>query len=535
MIVDELAAHMVDPQFTAAFFAGLGERRTLELPDRLRRWLPEGGTAAVDTVSRAFGSAMSGAATAAGFAAIAKAVQDKADNSDDQAAIGDLLSAGRFPTEWLAQTVVNQVLVPGNMTARSALTPYLNALANNPSAARLAISLASRDSPLPKVTLPDNALAAGFPLMARQIPAVDRRPDLVGLLKDLNGRAAADDTSADAFGRLLAAASGAYDEADDKHSDQAARFAYTVITTVDDMNLAPPTRIHLAEIGGSYAAEITEGANIEDSNMTEPSAFTPVYAKASGLASAFRLSMKDTYRFLKTFADSPENLAHFDDGMGRLTQRLFTEGSKKVLQSKNVDLLDNAFKALGSARGFEMAAAETVQGNLDSIDEQREKINGLILDSALGVGGFFVPFEQAGQVAWFALSTGFSANDALSSVPDTRVNRNTKANRALALGRQHVIADSLMANGFPAKVTPAEFQAQCPPGVAIADANGNLRPFPEIRKSGNAGLEAFERWASQNSMGTEEKLALGRLSAQLADDFQGPEGRALPRALAFDE
>jgi len=56
------------------------------------------------------------------------------------------------------------------------------------------------------------------------------------------GSGVLDASSADApCGRLLASASGAYDERDGAQSDLAARFAFTVITTVDDLSLASAT------------------------------------------------------------------------------------------------------------------------------------------------------------------------------------------------------------------------------------------------------------------------------------------------------
>jgi transcriptional regulator with XRE-family HTH domain len=53
-----------------------------------------------------------------------------------------------------------------------------------------------------------------------------------------------------------------------------------------------------------------------------------------------------------------------------------------------------------------------------------------------------------------------------------------------------------------------EFQAPCPPGIAIADANGNLRPFSELLKQGDRGLAAFERWATANGMGGTDDLSV---------------------------
>lgn len=148
-IVERLAAHADDAEFTAAFFAGIGSRRTVELPRRLRRILQENVDDAVRTVSRAFGSAVSGGPVVPGFAAVAAAVRARADRDEDRGSIGDLLSTGRLPTEWLAEVVVTQMFLPGDESNGATLTPYLRALSENPAAARLAIALATGDSPLP--------------------------------------------------------------------------------------------------------------------------------------------------------------------------------------------------------------------------------------------------------------------------------------------------------------------------------------------------------------------------------------------------
>jgi hypothetical protein len=238
-IVAELAAHANDAEFAAAFFAGIGADRTIELPARLRTWLPEGQDAAVATVSRAFGVAVSAGMAVGGFAAIAERAHDASSahaSDDERAGVGDLPSAGRFPTEWLAPTVANQVLLPGRaaLTSGAALTPYLPALAANPPAARLALNLASTQSPLPQpidLTAPLTGGGDGTAGQStRSRSPADRRPDLPGLLQQLNDRASFDAASADAFGRLLASAAGAYDEHDGAHSDTAARFAFTTIT-----------------------------------------------------------------------------------------------------------------------------------------------------------------------------------------------------------------------------------------------------------------------------------------------------------------
>ncbi|MFD8555786.1 hypothetical protein ACFV1N_00665 [Streptosporangium canum] len=207
---------------------------------------------------------------------------------------------------------------------------------------------------------------------------------------------------------MLAAASGAYDEEDGKHSQESAAFAFTVMTTMDDLKLGKEVRVHLAEIAGAYTTEIAEGADIGDANMTEDSALKPS-TSAFGMKSVFTLSPKDTYRFLKLFADSAENLAPFDEGMGRFSQKLIADASATTRRTGDVERLDKVFTALGNVRGFELAAVTKVQGNLDMIDKQRDDLVGFIRDTAIGATSMVLAPTTSATIAWFALSTSLSA------------------------------------------------------------------------------------------------------------------------------
>ncbi|WP_182906601.1 hypothetical protein [Microbispora sp. H13382] len=63
---------------------------------------------------------------------------------------------------------------------------------------------------------------------------------------------------------MLAAAAGAYDKKDGAHSDVAARFAFAIMTGTPGFRFAPPTRVHLAEVAGAYATEMTEGETVRE-------------------------------------------------------------------------------------------------------------------------------------------------------------------------------------------------------------------------------------------------------------------------------
>lgn len=537
-IMGTLSAHAADPEFTGAFFGALGVRRTLELPKRLRHVLQEDDQSAVELASRAFATAISGGATAAGFPAIREALMLKADTFEEQTATGDLLSAGRFPTEWLAQVVTAQVLLPKSTATGVSLTPYLNALAKDPGAARLAISLATKDSPLPRNTL--GVLLA---------PAVrggrtDQRPDLVTFLKALNERAVRDATSADAFGRLLASAAGAYDETEGGHSERAARFAFTVITTADEMKIAASTRIHLSEIAGAYASEMTEGANLGDDNQLMPSAFGAVSSRISGLKSMFRLSPKDTYRFIKTFADTDANLKPFENGMGNLARRLINAGVPSMVKSKDPTRMDEVFAVLGNVRGLELAAAEKLRKAVDDSVEESRKGIGWARGGVFGVVGLVLPVGMAGSILWTAVCAMDSTNETFGPEPDKQVDKLRESDDLETLARRHAIAQTLMDAGFAPEISLSEYQAACPPGVAIVDSAGRLRPFADIAITHNTedkkvsindeGLQALDQWFIANGMGGKEVFSLGEVSKKVADIFDGRKNNGQARAKVFD-
>ncbi|WP_327046678.1 hypothetical protein OG320_01895 [Microbispora sp. NBC_01189] len=520
-IVERLAAHADDAEFTAAFFAGIGSRRTVELPRRLRRILQENVDDAVRTVSRAFGSAVSGGPVVPGFAAVAAAVRARADRDEDRGSIGDLLSTGRLPTEWLAEVVVTQMFLPGDESNGATLTPYLRALSENPAAARLAIALATGDSPLPRDTTA---------LLAHVGGRRDRRPGLVAFLRDLNRRASGDAESADAFGRLLAAASGAYDERDGAHSDVAARFAYAVVTGTSDFRFAPPTRVHLAEIAGAYATEMAEGANLGDSNQLLPSGFGPVESRVPGLSPAFRLSPEDTFRFLLTFAGDAGDRRPFDRGMGDLAWRLVGVNVPPMLKTGDPSRLDDVFAALGNVRGFELAAAEKHLQALDDLDKRNELANDMAWDVSQLVLGKAVPELE---VLWLLLDQGRELNKNVGPDGKTHVEELRGDDDAETLGRQHTVAALLLGAGFPATVSPGDYQATCPPGVAIADDKGGLRPFADIAQSGTEGLRALDQWFITNGMGGREDFTLGEESRKLSDLYDGRKNHGRVRAATF--
>ncbi len=537
-VINILAANRNNAEFTAAFFAELGPEKTFDLPTLLRdNGIVEGGTPAdpspddqiLRVVSEAFGSAIRGGSKVPGFAKVKEAAENPAEPDANYFGVSVLLSYGRFPAEWLASVVVAH----GFARPRLVSAGFLYALGNNSGAARLAIAAVTKGGPLPAGPRLDAVLGSSIVAGAGQ---TDKRPELAAYLKELSSSAQLTDGRADAFGRMLAAASGAYDEKDGKHSQEAARFAFTVITKADEWVIGDATRVHLSEIAGSYATEMTEGANLGDDNQLLPSAFEPVTSRIAGLKPMFRLSPEDTYRFIATIPD-PEadpatdpNLKPFHTGMGDLGLRLVKEGVAAMKAGKDPTRLDDAFAALGNVRGLELAAAEKLYKEVDDRVEEWEKHKSFAIGTAFGLAGFAVPgaWGLKGEIFWEGISTAWSAYDTYKPDPDKQVDKMHLTDDRETLGRQYAIAYALMDAGFTPKVSPRAYQATCPPGISIVGADGNLRPFTDIANSGDKGLRALEQWFIANGMG-DNKKSLGEESRFLADRFDGRKEAARAR------
>ncbi|MET8337629.1 hypothetical protein ABZV14_32205 [Streptosporangium canum] len=521
-ILDKLAHGQKDAYLTAGFFRVLGPKGMLGMLQRLERYDKKSSDKHRQAIGNALATAVGAQPGLLGSAWKAGNLK-KASGSE----LASLLRYGMFPTAWLSEIARGRVGKPvgtGDGTRprrwKTDLVPLLPALANNPDVTRGLFNAMSREDLRDLFT----------ELNRTETPLPYKRPPGMDF-----------DVSAE-FGRMLAAGGGAYEKG--PHSPEAAKFAFNVMTIMGDlrdpegspgkpMDVAPGARIFMSTLAGAYAAEITEGADIGDANMTQASTLKP-FTSSFGTTSAFSLSPKDTFRFLKTFADSAKNLAPFDRGMGRFSQELIADASATARRTRDAEQMDRVFTALGNVRGFERAAVEKVQGNLDMIDKQHKDVVNFTRDTAIALTSIFAAPTLAYDFAWFALSTTLAADGAFGEEDETRVERADKEDGIATLGRQHTYAQMLMANGFVPKVTPAEWQAACPPGVTITDAKGNLQSFSELVKQGNKGLESFERWAAANGMGSKEDLSVGKLSDDMANAFESRNKRGRERGLAFD-
>jgi hypothetical protein len=528
-VFEELKAHRHDAGFTAAFFAALGPAGIRRMNAALRRLPDKERPDALRTAGTAFATAVSGGAKTPGFAAVMKAAEKamtgNAEDAEDVEAVAALLSHGDYPDAWLAGLAA-PALRSGSRIGGSALAGLLNALGNNPAAARLAIGSAARFGPDPDPP----TVARPFGRLPGSPEKWDDRPELAAFLKDLNERTMGTPETAGAFGRLLAAASGAYDEQDGKHSQEAAFFAYTVMTTADGWRLNDATRIHLAEIAGSYATEITMGANLNDADVAKDSAMqtTPglfEWTPPPGLRGAFRLSPEDTFRFMTTFAGDTDARLRFDAGMDAFLHRVLPHAANAAKNSGDTSPLDNLFTALGNVRGTELAAAVRVLKPGDDGSEDAEDAESFLAGGVMGVVGLLTPFAAIPRT-WTALSTGVSGYYTYGRGPEEKVKELLEAEETKTFGRRRETAQILMEQGFVPKV---------PPAGAIADSKGGLRSFEDILKQGTAGVKAFDQWTVDNGMGKGDLLSLGELTAQQSKAFNGAKGEAYSRGKSYAE
>ncbi|RBQ21237.1 hypothetical protein DP939_00445 [Spongiactinospora rosea] len=526
----ELSAHSQDAVYSAAFFAALGPSAAQKMAAATERLAEEKQADARMAAGTAFAMAVSGGASVPGFAAVMKSVErsaksGKPEDDEELEAISALLSHGNYPDVWLAE-LVQPALLPDSRITGPTLAGLLNALGNNPAAARLAIGAATRFGPRP----PMPTLTVPFGPLPKSPEHWDRRPKLAAFLKGLNKRVSHSPEISDAFGRLLAAASGAYDERDGQHGREAALFTYTVMTSADEWSLNDATRVHLSKIAGSYASEITMGADLGDTDMTKDSAMQPIPEALApitipGLRGAFRLSPKDTFRFMTTFAGTPQTRRPFEDGMDALLERMFPIVADPVKSGQDILLLDRLFNALGNVRGFELAAAVRVLKPKDEALKNAEAAESFLSGALLGAFGLVTPFSLIPRT-WTTLSTGVSAYYTYGRNPKMRVEEVEKLDGSETLARRYEVAQLLIRHGFTPEV---------PPSGLIADQDGTLRSFQEILKRGDSGMKAIDQWLIDNGMGKGDELSFGELSRRVAVSFDGEKQPAFNRAKLYKD
>ncbi|WP_433335699.1 hypothetical protein [Spirillospora sp. CA-294931] len=519
-LLNELGPHRFDGDYTAAFFAALGTKLTLGLPSRIAEHGRDGHVGRqLRETSQAFATAVSSGTRVPGFGTVARSLFNPDLSPDDRRNAAALVSSGAFPPEWLASLARLHALDPlhrqaaarpdmraADLTATDweTVRRMLRALANNPVASRLAF---------------------------QEMAAEER--GLAPVLTTFTRMATLDPETATQLGRAFAAASS-------ERSTNAATFAFTVITTVPKTTVSDNMRLPLAQIAGTYATEITEGANIDD--RTQGTAFGRVQTYTPGLKPMFSLSPQDTYAFLKTFADSPTHMRPFEQGMSDLTRRLGAEGIRLEIAKGKGDLphgtpgLERVMQALGYVAGLQSQAQHTVQGRLDERDANRREDLAKLPGLAFDTGAVFLPMAPMvdenlwGLVRQAAEGHISRTND--TAADNTRISRLESRELQLSLGLQHSVVQRLLSGGYPLKVRPADFTPPHP-DHPFTTPRGRLLPYDQLTKDTKA-LDNYVTWLETNGRGGHDDDAFGQVAVRASGAFAGKQHQASHEAANWE-
>jgi hypothetical protein len=527
-VLSSLGDNRYDPDVTAAFFATLGAQRTRLLPLEVNRSDNPNKDQQIVAISDAFGTAVSAGSQVSGMEHLRQEMPQITGNADDERGLAKLLSHGRFSADWLAEVIrahaIEPVLHPSDPSAGlpQAYTAFLRALARNPAAARLALE---GDPGIQSPSLQ--------PLSALSSAGLSGQNALASTLTKLTSAGMDDAAAANELGKVLASAAGATDETDGNHSGEAAWFAYTIITTLGGFNqhslLSPPgvnenLKVSLSQIAGSYATELTAGANLNDEHSDLGSSFRPqVKSIIPGLDPMFQLSPKDTYAFLQTFADTDANVQLFAQGMGVLTQRLEALGVQIEKDRRPGDKatrgLEWILESIGYITGLQLAAEEKVRGELDKQDEDSRKMTQHLLGAESSALGFFGPEVLGLEVIFEAglYAVGEASGAALDAVGNPRTKALSRQEAALALSGHYNIVKALLDGGYKLEVTPADFSKAHP---SIVDSSGHLLSWGDLAKDTNR-LKSYKDWLQANGMASGADDSFGRLSVKASHEFLG--------------
>ncbi len=298
------------------------------------------------------------------------------------------------------------------------------------------------------------------------------------------------DTVADAFGRVVEAGTGVNDETMGQHTAQANAFAFQVITASATHDVVPWTvKDSLARIAASYAPEILAGANLAEhgtdaSTMTAPGNWSPI----PGVEPGFYLSLGDTYALLRSFGDTDQLSAPFDETAAVLYTELL---GAAIRADETGGLAESLARRFGYLAGVEYLAQKGVRADLDANDQAIADTLGTVFNTVLGK---ITPPAQVATWVWKAGVWGVkkgvqAARD--DAAEDTRVGALDSAALQAALLREATIAQILLEHS-PARAVelPAELVA---PGGGLISA-GAIAEDPDLTR-------AFQDWLDSQNPG----------------------------------
>ncbi|TDD44323.1 hypothetical protein E1286_27455 [Nonomuraea terrae] len=502
-LIERVLTRKDDPDFAAAFFGELGTAGTVALPKDILDLFGPAATGVpvgpeekkvLGDFSRMFAAAGAAVPPDPRFPKVMSDIERGGEGIDAES-LSWLVSEGAFPTQWLT-TVARRHLRPAPTGRVDVARRFLSALSRNPTAARATVT------------------------------------DLAGLSTHVSR----DPAASDAFGRVLAAASGVYDEKDGAHSAKAAAFAFQVITQGPGLLKNDEMRKYFAEIAGAYATEFAATPSPLDSDSQLPSRFGGFDDNLVGTNPMFRLSLADGYRFMKTFADNDAHMEPFDKGMAALTQRLFEAGvrtDRHLLAFPPADrrqqetAVEQVFTRLGAVAGTQFSAMKAVRGTADLSDKENAERFGQVLDKGMDAGMLFLPTAGGlpAAAAWMFLSWGLKDGLGAAMEPDLRLPDVKKKELAHTRAVLYELATGLVAQGYTSKDPPVGFKPPTDP--LIVEEHGRLRPYSEISADPRAN-KAFLDWLKENGSVDDaaDRRMLGKVAGAASRKFAGEGANA---------
>ncbi len=517
----ELDRHKDDPAYTAAFYGRLGGQKTKIIPRFLSQSGSETARGDLEIYSHALGTALVAQYPPAGMDIVRRDLERPSGNRADAWDKGAMLAFAKgAPADFLARVARDNALDEfaddpeqdwrgGGLDAARLGLPedtvaiFLKVVANSSEASRIALTTMGQ---------PDH----GHPL-----------GDNINRFLDYGRAVGTGDEVTEQLGDALASGSGADDEQMGHHSREAAQFAEQVIMVMGHREDPPWNMGHsMAEIAGSYAPEIVAGADV-DNDRTE---IVP------GIDPRFSLSTDDTFGFMKTFAATDEMSQPFDDAMGTLAERMIDAGvDADVKGTGDAPGLQRVMEYLGYAGGLENASRLEVRGSLDDQEQRIRDFMGDLGNIAMNAAPVN-PATLGGKILWQVIQfEGGKAIDEWVDGGPSRVDDLNARRQAQSLASSYLIADKLLAHGYPMATPPDDAAANWagqhgvdPSRARFTDSSGHLLPPDQIAGDRDR-LAAYDAWLEANGRGGEHDGAFGQQAESLANSEQGAFDRTSRR------
>ncbi|GAA4590597.1 hypothetical protein GCM10023194_47820 [Planotetraspora phitsanulokensis] len=486
-IAEELKAYQDDPEVLAAFFTGVQPpNRLTSLPNLMYACGSKTATQDLEVFSKALGVAISAEnLTTPGMDKVKQALTTSGGvpgtNWDKLA----LLQYGKFPTDFVKLAAKNLAL---DDFAKDPDQDFRGGFASS----RAYNGAVSEDNVALALNMLGKDDVAARDVLWNMNPG-DYRKTFTQLLNYSRMR----DDVGDALGLAIEAGGGVHTEEPGKHSPGASQFAFEWILAAGvkgkDVNWS--LKDSNANLASSYKHELTTGARIDDARSRESGMGAPPdFSTIPGLTPSFYLNPKDTYNFIKTFADHEQATQSFDQEMGAFRHDLLVIAAKTDAEAlktgKDPHNFQRAAGALGDLAGLEYAAIVKVRGDQDEFDAQMRSL----MKDVVTVG-LIDRIPMSGAVKTFGWeATKFMVGKGLDKWAggdenNTRVGKFDNATDAWVAAQRYEMASILLEAGYPAD----------PPFPQELTKDGKPLSVDEMTKDKDK-LKTFNDWMDKTDM-----------------------------------